>query len=278
MPIKATFPAGVLTITVNGLHQWDYGQVLEIHDDTLPALIEVHFACQGMREAVVRACAVEDGVARAVIPDTCLEQTTPVTAWVYQVDETSGATIKTAILAITPRAKPQVAASLPAYVADKYTEMVAAMNTLIGNITEGKVEIGHATEADHALTADAAAEATHADEADHAAAADHAATADTAAEASHATTADTAANVQQANYANSANYATNANRATHAETADEAVHAATADAAGTAGTATTATYAKVASNGNIEKDLIPWMMMVETDLLALKQAAGISLE
>lgn len=225
MPMIATFPPGVLAVTVNGLHQWDYGQVLEIHDDSLPALIEVHFACQGMREAVVRACAVEGGVARAAIPDICLEQTAPVTAWVYQVEEASGATIKTVILAITPRAKPQVAPSLPATMADKYTEMVAAMTALVARVESGEITIGHAAESDHALTADVAAEATHADEADHAAAADHAVAADTAAEANHANSADYATEVQRANYAGSADYATEASRATTAENATNADHA-----------------------------------------------------
>lgn len=108
MAIKAHIPAGVTDISVHGLRQWDYGQTLEIHDDTLPAEVEVHFAHVGMREAVVRACNVADGVTTAEIPDICLEQSTPITAWVYVKDGSSGETTKTVTMHIVARPKPQV--------------------------------------------------------------------------------------------------------------------------------------------------------------------------
>ena len=131
MNIKVIFPLGATRLSVNGLHQWDYGRKIEIHADDLPAQVEVHFACDGMEEAVVRSCAVIDGVAEAAVPDQCLEQTTPVTAWVYEVGETCGETVKTIILPIIPRAKPQPNATIPEDVSDKYTEAVAAMNELV---------------------------------------------------------------------------------------------------------------------------------------------------
>lgn len=131
MSIKVIFPPGATRLSVNGLHQWDYGRKIEIHADDLPPLVEVHFACDGMEEAVVRSCAVIDGVAEAAVPDQCLEQTTPVTAWVYEVGETSGETVKTIILPITPRTKPQPGATIPEDVADKYTQAVAAMTELV---------------------------------------------------------------------------------------------------------------------------------------------------
>ena len=105
MSIKATFPAGVDAIIVNGLHQWDYGQQLEIQASGLPAVVEVHFACAGMTEAAVRVCDASSGTAVASIPDTCLEQSSPVTAWVYEVGETSGTTILTVTLPIIARAR-----------------------------------------------------------------------------------------------------------------------------------------------------------------------------
>ena len=77
MNIKAIIPSGQTEITVNGLHQWDYGQTLEICSNDLPAVIEVHFACSGMTEAVVRSCSSyeKDGIqtATAIIPDRCIE-------------------------------------------------------------------------------------------------------------------------------------------------------------------------------------------------------------
>lgn len=131
MNIKVIFPPGATRLSVNGLHQWDYGRKIEIHADDLPALVEVHFACDGMEEAVVRSCAVINGVAEAAVPDLCLEQTTPVTAWVYEVGETSGETVKTIILPIIARAKPQPSADIPEDVSDKYTEAIAAMDALV---------------------------------------------------------------------------------------------------------------------------------------------------
>ena len=67
MNIKAFFPAGVDSITVSGLTQWDYGRKLEIQADDLPALVEVHFACSivGVDRDVFTTCAVNDELAVA---------------------------------------------------------------------------------------------------------------------------------------------------------------------------------------------------------------------
>lgn len=153
MTLKAIIPSGQTELTVNGLHQWDYGQKLEIHSPDLPAVVEVHFACAGMTEAVVRVCEAADGVAVAVIPDHCLEQTTPITAWVYEVESgTSGYTSKTIILPIIPRTRPQVCATVPTTISDKYTESIAAINGIVSSLTEGKVEANHAKTAGSADT------------------------------------------------------------------------------------------------------------------------------
>jgi hypothetical protein len=157
MSIKATFPAGVQALTVNGLHQWDYGQSLEIVAPDLPALVEVHFACAGMLEAVVRSCHNDNGKVTAVIPDICLEQTTPVIAWVYEIDATSGKTTRTVTLPIIQRAKPQLATTIAPSTSDKYTEAVGEMNALLGELASGDIvaaEATHAAEADRAGTAD----------------------------------------------------------------------------------------------------------------------------
>lgn len=106
MALKITIPEGVTALAVHGLRQWDYGQTLEIHDTTLPAEIEVHFAHVGLREAVVRECNVVGGVATAEIPDVLLEQDKPLTAWIYEKDGESGETTKAITLHIEARAKP----------------------------------------------------------------------------------------------------------------------------------------------------------------------------
>ena len=139
MAIKAIFSAGVDTLTVSGLHQWDYGQKLEIHGLGLPAMIEVHFACLNMAEAHVRIGTTADGVTTVAIPDGCLEHDTPLRAWVYVVDATSGRTEKTIMLPIQARTKPQGAESRPPFVVDEYKEAIESINTTVDNWRDGIV-------------------------------------------------------------------------------------------------------------------------------------------
>lgn len=163
MPIIATFNAGATQVNVNGLHQWDYGQTLEIHDGTLPSgVCEVHFSCEGMTEAVVRSCSVVNGVLSAVIPDRCLEQSSPVTAWVYEIGEASGRTSRVVVLPIIARIRPATSAEVPQEVGDKYTEAVAAMNELLWEMQYGGIIAAKAT---HAEKANLATTAEHADRA-----------------------------------------------------------------------------------------------------------------
>lgn len=151
--IIASFPTGVSNITVNGLTQWDYGRKLQIQAPDLPATIEVHFWCVGMDEAVVRSCDALNGVAEAAIPDRCLEQTGPVVAWVYEIRETAGATTKTITMPITARVRPQPNATVPEDISDKYTEALAAMNTVVAKLENGDVTVKRASTADRADTA-----------------------------------------------------------------------------------------------------------------------------
>ena len=180
MSLKAFIPSGQTDVTVNGLHQWDYGQKLEIHDDTLPALIEVHFACVGMTEAVVRACNVVQGVAEAAIPDQCLEQTAPIIAYIYEVGTDSGATTKTLILTVTPRPRPQTVGAITPTISDKYTELMGAVTEQVNALKAGNVTVSKA------LTANTAGYADEAKTAQHATQADSATTATNAAEAAAA--------------------------------------------------------------------------------------------
>lgn len=144
MNLKAIIPSGMTEITVNGLHQWDYGRKLEIHSSGLPAVIEVHFACAGMKEAVVRSCSVTNGVAVAAIPDRCLEQTAPITAWVYEIDGTSGVTTVKMNLTVKPRTRPCPTKEIPTNISDKYTEAVTAMNSVIASVAAGNVTVARA--------------------------------------------------------------------------------------------------------------------------------------
>ena len=188
MAIKAIIPAGQTKVTVNGLHQWDYGQILEVYDDDLPALVEIHFACAGMDEAVVRSCSNLAGVASAVIPDHCLEQIAPVVAWVYGIDGTAGQTLRTIVMPVIRRTKPAPAGSVPTYISDKYTELVSAIAEQVDALKEGDVVVSRALKADQATVAVSATEAVHAVRADNASAADYAGRAGNADEATKAAT------------------------------------------------------------------------------------------
>ena len=186
MNIKAIIPAGITEITVNGLHQWDYGRKLEIHSPDLPAIVEVHFACAGMTEAVVRSCTATNGVAVAAIPDICLEQTSPITAWVYLVGESSGATAKTVTLTVIERTRPQPTETIPEDISNKYTEAISAMNDAVDDIINGEYKV---KSADHAIVADNATNADHAIVADNATSATNATNATNATSATNATNA-----------------------------------------------------------------------------------------
>lgn len=148
MNLTAIIPSGQQEITVNGLHQWDYGRKLEIHSNELPAIVEVHFACAGMDEAVVRVCETVEGVAVATIPDKCLEQTTPITAWVYEIDGTTGLTTKKITLPIIARTRPSVGEDIPVELSNAYTEAVTAMNEAVAKLSKGDVKVSNAVWAD----------------------------------------------------------------------------------------------------------------------------------
>ena len=159
MIIRAPFPAGVDEITVHGLHQWDYGQKLNIALDTEDTITfsEVHFFHQGMQEAVVRTVTFSATGTEVAIPDVCLEQTAPIIACLFAVDSATGTTVKKIILTIEPRTRPSVAADVPTAVADEYTTLIAAVNNSLNEFKED-LESGE-VKADFAWTADSAAEA-----------------------------------------------------------------------------------------------------------------------
>ena len=148
--ITATFPTGVSSITVNGLHQWDYGQTMQIHADDLPSMIEVHFACIGMNEALVRSCSMVGGVGAVTIPDKCLEQSAPIYAWIYEINGTVGATTKTIVLNVTPRTRPQPGEDIPVEISDKYTEALTALNDTVEKLEKGEITVKEAETAQNA--------------------------------------------------------------------------------------------------------------------------------
>ena len=165
MAIKAKIPSGQKNVRTSAMYQWDYGQTLEIEAENLPSLIEVHFACHGMTEAVVHTCSAVNGVATVAIPDRCLEQSTEITAWVYEIEGDAGRTIYSISIPITARTRPARSESIPQSVQDTYTQLITEVNELLEALQSGTVNVGYAARAgsaDKATTADSATTATSA--------------------------------------------------------------------------------------------------------------------
>ena len=166
MAIKALIPAGQDDITVSGLYQWDYGQVLEIESiDIGSEVVEVHFACIDMTEAIVRPCTFTAGVGTVAIPDDCLEQSSPITAWVYEIEGTQGRTRKVITLPIIARTRPSVGRDIPQEISNRYTELITEVNEAVDALESGKVIV---KKAENASVADRATSAGNASSANYA--------------------------------------------------------------------------------------------------------------
>lgn len=161
MAIKARIPTGEKHKRTDPLYQWDYGQTLEIEADNLPSIVEVHFACHGMTEAVVHTCSAVNGVVTVAIPDRCLEQASEITAWVYEIEGTAGRTIYSISIPITARTRPARSESIPQSVQDTYTQLIDAVNGLLESMQSGTINVGHANTATSANTAGIATNAVN---------------------------------------------------------------------------------------------------------------------
>ena len=154
MAIKVKIPSGVNSVKINELHQWDYGQILEIEDeDLLSLIVEAHFSYSGLTDAIVHNCNVENGIVTVAIPDVCLEQTTNITVWMYEIDGTEGRTTKSITIPMIGRARPNRPAEIPQNVSDAYTELITEVNEAVKDLKNGNVVIRYAENADRADTA-----------------------------------------------------------------------------------------------------------------------------
>lgn len=181
MAIKVIIPSDKTKVIANSLFQWDYGQMLEIEAVEMGTEVcEIHFACSGMSEAIVRPCSFASGVGTVQIPDRCLEQTSPINAWIYRIHGTTGYTWKAFEIPVIARIRPSYEEDVPQEVYNQYTELISEVNESIDNLENGTVVVASATNAAtaaHATTADRAMVATTATEADRAASASEADTA-----------------------------------------------------------------------------------------------------
>lgn len=156
--LKVRFGAGETTATADSsLYQWDYGQHIEVEADDLPAIIEVHFTCDGMTDAVVQSCSVISNVATVPIPNICLESGATITAWIFEIaDSTQGRTIKEFTIPVVQRKKPRESRELEHEFTDAYTELLGEINEAIAALQKGDVVAARALNADKATQATSA--------------------------------------------------------------------------------------------------------------------------
>lgn len=112
--VIANFTQDEKTKYVEGLDQYDYGQVLRIQGLNLPTAVEIHF---GLDETggttVTRIGTTKNGVTDVPIPDSMLENEDiandySIYAFVYLTDDTSGQTEYKITLKVKARPKPEV--------------------------------------------------------------------------------------------------------------------------------------------------------------------------
>ena len=166
MAIKVNIPSGQNAVTISGLYQWDYGQVLEIESIDLGTMIgEVHFACSSMSEAIVVSCNFTNGVGTVTIPDECLEQPSTITAWVYEIAGTQGRTRKAITIPVTARTRPSAGHDIPTEITDQYTQLITNVNETIDKLENGQIAVKKAETATNAASATTAGNASTANRA-----------------------------------------------------------------------------------------------------------------
>ena len=110
MTITADFSGGGKTVTTEPLYQWDTGQKLALSG--LPATstdIQVHFANAAMAQAIVKATELVDSLPTCDIPNEFLQfgSAAKARAWVfYRASDTEGYTVRTVLIPVTPRKRP----------------------------------------------------------------------------------------------------------------------------------------------------------------------------
>lgn len=162
MSVKAVFESGSDVTVTDRLHQWDYGQTLEIAAYDLPLIHEVHFACPEMKEAIVRPCSTTNGIATVKIPDLCLEQASPITAWVFVIDGTEGMTKKTITIPVEQKTRPNPTGDVPVEIWNQYTELISEINEAVEGLVNGDITAAKANTAGSAGTAGTAGTAGYA--------------------------------------------------------------------------------------------------------------------
>ena len=110
MTITADFSGGEKTVTTEPLYQWDTGQKLALSGLPQTASdIQVHFANAAMAQAIVKATELVDSLPTCDIPNEFLQfgSAAKARAWVfYRASNTEGYTVRTVLIPVTPRKRP----------------------------------------------------------------------------------------------------------------------------------------------------------------------------
>lgn len=105
--IQVEFKENQNSADVYGLTQWDYGQILVITGIPYQERMEIHFALQGEKEALVQEADKEEESIVARIPDVLLRDGRDIKAYLYFEDAEKGITVRTVYLPVKSREKPE---------------------------------------------------------------------------------------------------------------------------------------------------------------------------
>lgn len=105
---EAIFSETTNGVIISGLYQWDYGQQLCIKGVTVD-MNEVHFCNRNHKEAKRMIATVDADGYVCDIPNVLLEEDGDIKAWLFAIDPDNhkGKTLKTIILQVTQRPKPE---------------------------------------------------------------------------------------------------------------------------------------------------------------------------
>ena len=111
--IRAVFSSGNYTTTAvradrKPIWQWNYGQILQLHGLDLPKATEVHFSHSNIGgDALIRIGTTTDKITEVAIPESFLEHSGKVTAYVYCSTVDHGQTEYKTYFRVEARAKPE---------------------------------------------------------------------------------------------------------------------------------------------------------------------------
>lgn len=105
--VYARFTQALTNVTTNKVTQWDYGRILRIEGLKLPTAVRIDFGISGQQKSKSRIGITKDGVTDVAIPDSLLEQSKNLVAYVYVNDTTKGKTVKTINIPLEARAEPE---------------------------------------------------------------------------------------------------------------------------------------------------------------------------